>query len=144
LQGQAEKLEQKTTALGIEMSLLEELNGIDLANQAPLAALGSPGYSDWLKQARDKGLTGSEAVLWARVQSYWDPAINGWNAPGLGNSEDRISHDQNRRLSAIRRALEVYQQQQAAGKIPKASPPQLAAKPPQEKTADRIIFQDLQ
>jgi hypothetical protein len=144
LQGQAEKLIQKTTALGIEMSLLEELNGIDLANQAPLAALGSPGYSDWLKQARNKGLTGSEAVLWARVQSYWDPARNGWNAPGLGNSEDRISYDQNRRLSAIVRALDVYQQQVAAGKISSQPKSQVAAKPNQEKTADRIIFQDLQ
>ncbi|MGA7937008.1 MAG: hypothetical protein WCA35_25870, partial [Kovacikia sp.] len=144
LQGQSEKLEQKTAALGIAMSLLEELNGIDLANQAPLAALGTPGYADWLKKARDKGLTGSEAVLWARVQSYWDPNRNSWNAPGLGNSEDRITHDQNRRLMAIAGALDIYQQQVAAGKITPEPKPKVASKPPEEKTADRIIFQDLQ
>jgi hypothetical protein len=53
LKGQAEKLQQRTAALGFDMTLLEELNGIDLANQAPLAALGEPGYPEWLKKARD-------------------------------------------------------------------------------------------
>ncbi|MCL6436806.1 MAG: hypothetical protein K6T90_21860 [Leptolyngbyaceae cyanobacterium HOT.MB2.61] len=120
LRGQAEQLRQRTAFLGLEMTLLEELNGIDLANQAPLAALGQPGYPEWLKKARDMGLKGEEAVLWARVKSYWDPNLNGWNAPGLGNSESRIKHDQNRRLTAIARALGVYEQQVAAGKIPRS------------------------
>ncbi len=142
LQGQAEQLQKRAAVLGIAMSVLEELNGIDLANQAPLAALGSPGYAEWLKKAHDQGLSGTEAVLWARVQSYWDPSRKGWNAPGLGNSEERITHDQNRRLSAISRALETYQQQVAAGKIsPDAT--KVAANPAPEQTADHIIFQDL-
>lgn len=144
LKGQTEKLRQRMAALGIEMSLLEELNGIDLANQAPLAALGQPGYPEWLKKARDQGLRGEEAILWARVSSYWDPSRNGWNAPGLGNTESRIEHDQNRRLTAIARALDIYQQQVAAGKIPHAQPGQkVAAALPQEQTANSIIFQDL-
>jgi hypothetical protein len=78
-------------------------------------------------------------VIW-----YWDPGINGWNAPGLGNSESQIEHDQNRRLTAIARALDVYQQQVAAGKIPGVQKEEkVATKPKEERVADNIIFQDL-
>lgn len=136
LRGQTEKLRQRTAALGINMTLLEELNGIDLANQAPLAALGQPGYPEWLKQAHDKGLRGEKAILWARVSSFWDPGRNGWNAPGLGNTESRIEHDQNRRLKAIARALDIYQQQVAAGKIPHVQPEQKVAATPSQEWAD--------
>ncbi|WP_421659346.1 hypothetical protein [Leptothermofonsia sp. ETS-13] len=143
LREQADKLRQRTAALGLSMTLLEELNGIDLANQAPLAALGYPGYPEWLKKAHDMGLKGEAAVLWARVKSYWDPNLNGWNAPGLGNSEARIEHDQNRRLTAIARALGVYEQQVAAGKIPHARKNQkVALKPQEEQVSDNLFFQD--
>jgi hypothetical protein len=143
LQEQANKLRQKADAIGINLTLPEELNGIDLANQAPLAALGEPGYVDWLKKAREMGLSNEQATLWARVKSYWDPNLNTWNAPGLGNSESQIKHDQNRRLEAIARALDVYQQQIVASKI--AELPKENGKPQQnkEKIADSIIFQDL-
>ncbi|UBF26113.1 hypothetical protein K9N68_04690 [Kovacikia minuta CCNUW1] len=143
MQGQAQKLQQRATAAGIDMTLLEQLNGIDLANQAPLAALGAPGYAELLSQARQKGLSGTQAVLWARVQSYWDPNRNRWAAPGLGNTESGITHDQNRRLSAIARALDLYQQQVAAGKIPQAKERKVAFLPTAERVADDIIFQDL-
>ncbi len=143
LKGQAERLREKAESLGLNMSLEEELNGIDLANQAPAAALGQPGYADWLKKARQKGLTDQEAILWARVSSYWDPAISGWNAPGLGNSEGNITHDQNRRMTAIARALDVYNQQVAAGKINQPQQAKVVGKPREEQIADRIIAQDL-
>lgn len=143
LKGQADKLEQRVKSLGFDMTLFEKLNGIDLANQAPLAALGQPGYPEWLKQAREQGMKDEEAVLWARIKSYWDPNISGWNAPGLGNSESRIEHDQNRRMTAIARALDLYKQQVAAGKIPHEKDNRVASKPKEELVANNIIFQNL-
>jgi hypothetical protein len=82
-------------------------------------------------------------VLWARTQSYWDPRLNRWNAPGLGNTEGNISHDQNRRLTAIARVLTVYQQQTLARRKEDEPQDKVADKPPAEKVADAIIFQDL-
>jgi hypothetical protein len=143
LQRQADVIRQKADAHRLSLSLEEELNAIDLANQAPLAALDTPGYVEWLKKARDRGLTGSEAVLWARTQSYWNPRLNRWEAPGLGNTEGNISHDQNRRLTAIARALDVYQQQTLARRKEDEPQDRVAEKPPAEKVADQIIAQDL-
>jgi len=143
LERQAEVIRQKADAHRLHLSLEEELNAIDLANQAPLAALDTPGYIEWLKQARARGLTGSDAVLWARTQSYWNPRLNRWEAPGLGNTEDNISHDQNRRLTAIARALDVYQQQTVARRKEEEPQIKVANKPPQEAIADQIIFQNL-
>jgi len=143
LKRQRETLRQKAAAAKLQWSREEELNALDLANQAPLAALDTPGYVDWLKQARDRGLTGSDAVLWARTQSYRNPRTGRWEAPGLGNTEDGISHDQNRRLTAIARALETYEQQ-AQARLKDAEPSvKVANNPPQVVTADRIIFQNL-
>ncbi|PSB24839.1 hypothetical protein [Stenomitos frigidus] len=143
LQRQADVIRQKADSHRLSLSLEEELNAIDLANQAPLAALDTPGYVEWLKKARDRGLTGSEAVLWARTQSYWNPRLNRWEAPGLGNTEGNISHDQNRRLTAIARALDLYQQQALARRKEDEPQDKVADKPPQEKVADQIIFRDL-
>ncbi|XGV95583.1 MAG: hypothetical protein ACAF41_22925 [Leptolyngbya sp. BL-A-14] len=143
LQAQADTIRERAASHRLTLSLEEELNGVDLANQAPLAALDTPGYVEWLKQARDRGLKGSDAVLWARTQSYWNPRRNRWEAPGLGNTEDGISHDQNRRLTAIARALDTYQQQQVAQQQERDRQDKVASKPPQEQVADQIIFQDL-
>jgi len=115
LQGQAEQLRQRAAAVGLQLSLEEELNGIDLANQAPAAALGQPGYVEWLQEAQNRGMRGEEAILWARVSAFWDPRIKGWNAPGLGNTEAKIEHDQSRRMGAIARSLTTYQAQVAQG-----------------------------
>lgn len=143
LKRQRDALRQKAAAARLQFSREEELNAIDLANQAPLAALDTPGYVEWLKQAHKRGLTGSEAVLWARTQSYWNPRRQRWEAPGLGNTEDSISHDQNRRQTAIARALETYEQQAQARQKDTEPSVKVANKPPQETTADQIIFQNL-
>jgi len=143
LQGQADVIRQKADSHRLNLSLEEELNAIDLANQAPLAALDTLGYVERLKQARDRGLTGSDAVLWARTQSYRNPRTGRWEAPGLGNTESNISHDQNRRQTAIARALDVYQQQTLARRKEEEQQDKIADKPPAEKVADQIIFQDL-
>jgi hypothetical protein len=106
-------LQQRAAVLGL--AYLDDwevrLNGIDLANQAPLAAIAEDGggYLDRLKQAQEMGLAGTDAVLWARVRSYLDPDTGRWNAPGLGNTVDRIAHDQERRMSRIAETLAVYQ-----------------------------------
>ena len=143
LKRQRDALRQKAAAARLQFSLAEELNGIDLANQSPLAALDTPGYVEWLAKAHERGLTGSEAVLWARTQSYWNPKQERWEAPGLGNTEGSISHDQQRRQSAIARALDTYEQQVQARQKDAEPSVKVANKPPPKTTADQIIFQDL-
>ncbi|BAY59273.1 hypothetical protein NIES2135_61500 (plasmid) [Leptolyngbya boryana NIES-2135] len=84
----------------------EIVNAIDLANQAPLAALEpNGGFIDRLKQCRGQGKTGSDAVLCARSQSFRNPITGELEAPGLGNSLSRVERDQQRRMDAIRDAL---------------------------------------
>lgn len=105
LKGQAEALRRKAAAKGLELTQEETLNGIDLANQAPLAALDRNGYIDWLVTAKKIGLQGQEAILWARTRSFLDPDTGYWNAPGLGNTIYTITHDQSRRQQAIAAAI---------------------------------------
>lgn len=105
LQNQALEIQRKAKTQGVKLDKEALINGIDLANQAPLAALSSGGYIDRLKQAHAKGLKGSNAVLWARTQSYFDPDRGRWDAPGLGNNHPQIEADQQRRLNAISAAL---------------------------------------
>ena len=110
LKAQGFELEDQATQQGIKLSLPEKLNGLDLANQAPLAALGKGGYIERLAQAHRLKLQGEEAISWARTQAYRDPDTQSWNAPGLGNNIYSISRDQERRMSAIDRALRAYGQ----------------------------------
>lgn len=146
LQRQDQTLKQHADRLDVtnyESDLTVRLNGIDLANQSPMAALAEDGggYIDRLKQAHEMGLIGSEAVLWARVRSYLDPDTNRWNAPGLGNTVENISHDQERRMDAIARAFEVYQAEVARFA---AKPPSQPVSPPQpQDPVDQIVSQDL-
>lgn len=105
LRRQVFELHQWAESLGVPWGLEEQLNALDLANQAPLAALSEDGYLDRLKEAYDLGYTGSEAVLQARVYSYIDPETNQWNAPGLGNTFESIRLDQQRRQQAVAAAI---------------------------------------
>ncbi len=105
LQQQTLQLEEKAHAHGLTLSLEALLNGIDLANQAPLAALDRGGYVDWLAEAYKLNMTGTEAIVYARTRSFLDPDTQRWNAPGLGNNIHAIHHDQQRRADAIARAL---------------------------------------
>jgi hypothetical protein len=107
LQLQDQMLQQKAAAQGLQLTLEERMNGLDLANQAPLAALDRGGYIDRLKEARDRGLRGSDAILVARVNSYREPSTNLWDAPGLGNNEASIRHDQARRMDAVGDAMAI-------------------------------------
>jgi hypothetical protein len=102
-----------TDRYGVKLSLEEQLNAIDLANQAPLAALAQGGFIDRLQQAKQQGLTGSDAILQARVYAYKNPQTDRWEAPGLGNTKSGITQDQARRQAAIAAAI----QQQVAAAI---------------------------
>ncbi len=110
LRSQSSQIYHYATAQDVPLSLEEMLNAIDLANQAPLAALAEDGgnYIDRLQQAQAMGLQKDDAVLWARTYAYVDPSTNRWNAPGLGNNPDRISDDQHRRQQAIARAIATH------------------------------------
>lgn len=109
LQAQSQVLKQRAQAQGLNLTLEETLNGIDLANQSPLAAIGKVGYIERLAEARQLGMTGNEAIVWARTRSYLNPDTKRWNAPGLGNNLNSITRDQQRRANAIAKALDVYQ-----------------------------------
>ncbi|MBF2027671.1 MAG: hypothetical protein IGS48_13030 [Oscillatoriales cyanobacterium C42_A2020_001] len=148
------------------LTLAEEINGIDLINQAPLAVTEEGGYIERLAQAKqEKGLTGHEAILDARVWAFWDSAKGGWDAPGLRAYDDMgkeasIRHDQKRRMGMIDQALASLEQQGQVASKPTQQPPQSVAvqpsdhpsgtpvavassepaKPQAETTADLIIF----
>ena len=106
LKQQSRVMQEKASAKGLKLTLEETLNGIDLANQAPEALLDAAGYIDWLEQAHSLGMSGPDAILWARVQSFIDPKTQRWNAPGLGNNAESITQDQQRRMEAIARAID--------------------------------------
>lgn len=121
LQRQAQQLQQIAANLGLELSLAEQLNGIDLANQSPRAALSRGGYLDRLLEARQQGLKGEEAILWARTHAFLDPDTQRWNAPGLGNTTESITRDQARRMVAVQRAIALNSTQPALSSPASAS-----------------------
>lgn len=110
LKSQATELRRQASAKQLTLSLLEELNGIDLANQAPLAALDR-GYIDWLHQARQLPMEETDRVVWARTRAFIDPDSGRWNAPGLGNTLTSITQDQARRQKAVQKAIEEHLRQ---------------------------------
>lgn len=124
LRRQFEMIRQTAELSGLKLSLEEQLNAIDLANQAPLAALDRGGYIERLRQAYTEGFQGTDAVLRARTYSYINPATRQWDAPGLGNTEYSISRDQARRLDAIAQALSLHPSTRASESIAeKQNPP---------------------
>jgi hypothetical protein len=105
LRRQEQQLQQQAEALNLTLSLEEWLNALDLANQAPAAALESGGYMDRLAESRHLFTDQQKAITWARTWSYWDLNLQAWNAPGLGNTELSIWADQARRQEAIAAAV---------------------------------------
>ncbi|NEQ23306.1 MAG: hypothetical protein F6K28_29965 [Microcoleus sp. SIO2G3] len=105
LRTQAQTLHQQADRYAMTLTLAETLNGIDLANQSPRAALSRGGYIDRLHQAHEMGLQGADAILWGRTRAFLDPDTSRWNAPGLGNNVHSITADQDRRRRAIEQAM---------------------------------------
>ncbi|EDX87879.1 hypothetical protein S7335_5592 [Synechococcus sp. PCC 7335] len=128
LKRQSYQIEEQATRLGIQLSLEEKLNALDLANQAPLAALDKGGYIERLAQARRLKMKGEEAILWARTYAYHDPHTRNWNAPGLGNNVRSISRDQERRISAVSKALKAFSPNEKAHKLVVPLPKEPASK----------------
>jgi hypothetical protein len=98
------------------LSIEEEINGIDLINQAPLTVTEEGGYIERLAEAKQKGLMGEEAILNARIWSFWDNSRGGWDAPGLRayddiSKEESIRRDQDRRMGMIAKALAAYERE---------------------------------
>jgi hypothetical protein len=113
LQSQTQVLKRRATQHNLNLNLEETLNGIDLANQSPLASIGRVGYIERLVEARNMGYTGFESIVVARTRSYINPDTQRWNAPGLGNTLESITRDQRRRANAVAQAMEVYKQENA-------------------------------
>jgi hypothetical protein len=141
LQRQAVDLERQAVALGMTLTLEEKLNGLDLANQSPEAALAPGGYIDRLREAHDAGLRGSDAILHARTTAYRDPLTQRWNAPGLGNTRSSIEADQQRRMQAIALTMESYRQPPQISSSWSVSDEDFAALA--ERNANQIIALDL-
>ncbi|EKV02677.1 hypothetical protein Lepto7375DRAFT_4938 [Leptolyngbya sp. PCC 7375] len=111
LKRQGKTIADQADQAKLSMTLGEVLNGLDLANQSPRAALERGGYVDRLVQARHKGMKNNDAIIWARTYSYLDPDTQRWNAPGLGNTLTSIRRDQSRRHDAVATAFNSYQAQ---------------------------------
>jgi hypothetical protein len=145
LQNQAEVLRRRALRHGLNLTLEETLNGLDLANQSPLAAIGSVGYIERLSEAKHNGMEGAEAILVARTRSYINPKTGRWNAPGLGNTEASIRRDQQRRATMVAQAIAAYTAQnshiqaQTWVLYPPPAPADLAANTPVEPVDD-VIF----
>ncbi len=139
LKRQAQVMQEKASAKGLKLTLEETLNGIDLANQAPEALLDVAGYIDWLAQAQSLGMSGAEAILWARVQSFIDPKTQRWNAPGLGNTAESITRDQQRRMQAIARAIDRQNDSIAADA--RLNPQPIGFRLPRWNLAQRLLNQ---
>ena len=109
LYSQALELRQQAGQQQLTLSLAEELNGIDLANQAPLAALDR-GYIEWLAIAKQQPMTERDRIVWARTRAFLNPDSGRWDAPGLGNTLNSIRWDQARRQQAVQQALNASTQ----------------------------------
>lgn len=140
LQRQAEILRQQAAAAGLSLTLEEELNGIDLANQSPSAALDR-GYINRLKEAKNYGLTGTQAIIYARSRAYIDPTTGRLKAPGLGNQMSLVERDQTRRYQAIEQAiaLHVFPSQPTPSSLSPATPSPNIPLPPSSNTAPHEI-----
>lgn len=137
LQQQAAELQQQAATKKMVMTAEEWLNALDLANQAPAAALERGGYLDWLEQAYAIGLRDGDAILWARVRSFLDPDTRQWNAPGLGNTIHSISQDQERRMGEIRKAIAAQ-----TGNRPSQLPQTSIAESPQAVRTNKNSLMD--
>lgn len=116
LQGQFKDMRGAANFHGMELTLKEALNGIDLANQAPATALGqrkNSSYIDLLFRAKTEfGLEGDDAIAFARTYAY-QRLDESWDAPGLClptcNTVESVRKDQNRRMKEVNRAISESQ-----------------------------------
>jgi hypothetical protein len=108
LKAQYQVISKTAKENNIKLNLEEQLNALDLANQAPLAALGTGNFVEQLAQEKLLGKTGREAIVSARTNAYKNPYTGLWNAPGLGNTRKLIERDQRRRSDEIAKAIQLW------------------------------------
>jgi hypothetical protein len=135
LKNQGDVLRRRALKHDLNLTLEETLNGLDLANQSPLASIGRVGYIERLVEAKNNGYEGYEAILVARTRSYINPRTGRWNAPGLGNTEPKIRRDQKRRADAIAKAIAAYE-----AKDPDLQPQTWTLVPPKPDPASLIAL----
>jgi S-layer homology domain len=98
-------LQETAQAYGMQLSVMELVAGVDLANQAPLA---TPHYIGLLKQAHDMGYDEMQSILEARAHSYINPDTQQLEAGGFRNDWYQLRNDQARRLAAMYYTLQAY------------------------------------
>jgi hypothetical protein len=102
LKGHAQQLTQDAKRIGLTLTNSELINGIDLANQSPAAALPNDGqgYLWYLAKWRRYKIPEQERIIRARTNAFYDPSLGRYSATGLGSGSD-IVRDQKRRVLAI-------------------------------------------
>jgi hypothetical protein len=83
------------------------LSACDLYVQSPAAVNEKAGLLDRLSTDLNKGRLSFDAMVQARVSSYFEPNSGKLNAPGFGNNLARLKDDQIRRSRAIELAIKT-------------------------------------
>jgi len=109
-----------------ELTVMEYLHALDLINQAPLCVAyeddngqvkeNRGSYFDWLKKAKEKGLTGDEAIIYARVESFQNPSTGNYDTNFV--SRYWLEKDQRRRMSMMNQAFDKWLSEQSGKTSP--------------------------
>ncbi|MCP9839000.1 DUF4231 domain-containing protein [Cyanobium sp. N.Huapi 1H5] len=83
------------------------LSACDLYVQSPAAVNEKAGLLDRFSTDINKGRLSFDAMVQARVSSYFEPNSGKLNAPGFGNNLARLKNDQIRRSRAIELAIKT-------------------------------------
>ena len=95
LRNAEQRIQQKAMdTFGQPLSKAALASALDLWNQAPLAG------DDFVKHLRTADPTPQE-IIDARSASFINPSTGDLDAPGLGNSMDKVQHDQTRRTDEV-------------------------------------------
>lgn len=114
LAGQWNRIDKALNEAGFKPGPTRDLiaaNALDAWNQAPLTfedryGLMNKQQLSELKQKVDSGTSPRDAIVDWRAQSYRDNSGR-LDAPGLGNSMERVREDQARRIDAIAEGLQL-------------------------------------
>lgn len=98
LRSWTDQIQQEAKNNQVKWGLFEVLAGADLFNQAPAAGKY---YVQHLKECQEQNKLEEDAVLCARVQSYYNPKTGELEAGGFDNDLEHLKLDQQRRLRAI-------------------------------------------
>jgi hypothetical protein len=79
----------------------------DLFTQSEIACVGKGGLLEQIESKTDSWITINSIIDW-RVRSYKDPNTGKLDAPGFGNSYQRLYNDQKRRVSAVVEVIDRF------------------------------------